>query len=225
MPHKDVKGTPSVTQIIDVIDKPFLRFWYGKYGTKECERIKRESQVIGERVHGALESVLRYGTSESFPPTSKVEEKADEILKIALPQFVDFIKTNELVPVCIEPEEPVKSKRYGYQGTPDCIASFAGKPGLVICDWKTSSRYDEVMGIQTSAYAYAYSEEQGWDEETAWHVFKQGLVIRIDKETGKLEPHWIDGLKHYFDVFKHLIPVYHFVHKSREWEIPDDSTH
>lgn len=50
----DGKDYISVTTVLSHISKPGLYYWYGKHGTQECERIKKESAEIGTTVHGLI---------------------------------------------------------------------------------------------------------------------------------------------------------------------------
>ena len=44
----------SVTTVLSYIDKPGLRYWYGKYGTAECNKIKAQSAEIGTTIHALV---------------------------------------------------------------------------------------------------------------------------------------------------------------------------
>lgn len=213
MPHKEVAGYPSVTQIIGCLNKPFLLRWYGKFGNEYCEHVKKTSQQTGSRVHALIEGYLRTGRKEN-----SAKFVAGKIVK----NFRTWSKETGFTPVSIEPEEPLKSQTYGYQGTYDAIGYFKDSKQLWPCDWKTSKQVDETFGLQLSAYAWLYGENQGWTEQQTWATMPDGLALRLDKSTGKVEPHVYDGLQHYFEVFKSLILPYQFLNKTGGWAKPEE---
>lgn len=212
MPHKEVVQDgivlPSVTQIIGVLQKDFLLRWYGRYGTAHCEKVKREAANFGTEVHDAITSYLQGSTSLQF--TDGRREKAFQ-------SWLEWYQNSGFNIVDFEPKEPVKSLKYGYQGTYDAIGNFADSK-LWVADWKTSSQMSATFGLQLAAYAYAYGESHGWEEDETWEKMPNGLIVRIDKETARAEVKEFLGLKRYFSVFKSLIEPYKFVHGLGEWE-------
>lgn len=214
MPHKELEGIPSVTQIIGALNKPWLHRWYGKYGTKYCEKVKKESQEVGTRIHSLLEELLLSG---------KIPRVQGSIEKEILKNFKEWIKSSGFRAVSIEPEDPLISKIYCYQGTYDALGYLKEpKDKLWICDWKTSKQVDETFGVQLSAYAWLYGENQGWTEQQVWSTIPDGIALRLDKETGEVEPHVYEGLQHYFEVFKSLILPYQFLTKTGGWAKPEE---
>lgn len=214
MPHKEIGGIPSVTQIIGALNKPWLHMWYGKYGTAYCEKIKTGSQRIGSRIHLLIEANLRSGRKPKLQGYTY-----SKIIK----NFDEWKERSGFTYASIEPEEPLRSKIYCYQGTYDAIGYLKEtKDQLWICDWKTSNQVDETFGLQLSAYAWLYGESNGWSESEIWSRIPNGLAVRLDKKTGKVEPHVYDGLQHYFEVFKSLILPYQFMTKTGGWEKPKE---
>lgn len=216
MPHKTVVrggvNIPSVTQIIGCLDKPGLYNWYGKYGTEECNRIKIESGLFGTAVHDLIEQYITGVTKPMEWPESVDQEKAN----LCAENFKVWYKESGLEVINAEPEDAVYSKRYNFQGTWDFIGS---KNGIILCaDWKTSNSLYESVGLQLSAYAHLYGEAQGWSDEEIFKKIPDGLAVRIDKKTCKVYPKQFTGLKHYFNVFKHLIPVHEFHTQTGAWD-------
>lgn len=217
MPHKTVYrggiNIPSVTQIIGCLDKPGLYNWYGKYGTVECNRIKDESAAFGTAVHDMIEGYITKKEGHIVQFAETVDQVA---ARECFNNFVTWYKESGLEVVNAEPEDAVYSKRYNFQGTWD----FIGKQGktLIVADWKTSNSLYETVGLQLSAYAHLYGEDQGWSDEEIFKKFSDGLAVRIDKKTHKVYPKVYSGLKHYFDVFKHLIPAHEFHTQTGAWD-------
>jgi len=215
MPHKEVKGWPSVTQVINVLDKPGLCNWYGKLGTAECNRIKNESAAFGTHVHTLIEAWLtgKPGGVVEVDTMPTQEETA------CFSGFQKWYETSGLEPVSMEPEDSVKSTLFGYQGTWDFIGRQHGT--LLVADWKTSNALYDTVGLQLAAYAQLYGESQGWDRDTIWRNIPNGLAVRIDKKTAKVYPKVYEGLRWYFDVFQSLLLPYQFVSHSGAWQKPD----
>jgi len=216
MPHKTVvKGgvnIPSVTQIIGCLDKPGLYNWYGKYGTEECNRIKTESALFGTAVHDMIEQYITKIQKPIEFPESVDQEKARECAK----NFAEWYDKSGLEVINAEPEDAVYSKRYNFQGTWDFIGR---KNGIMLAaDWKTSNQLYETVGLQLSAYAHLFGESQGWDDEEIFKKIPNGLAVRIDKKSAKVYTKEYTGLKHYFDVFKHLIHAYEFHTQTGAWD-------
>lgn len=211
MPHKEVDGYPSVTQVINVLDKPGLCIWYGKYGTAECNRIKNAAAKFGTHVHSLIEAYLTKG------PEGVLE--ADELPSpeeiACFNSFKEWYKTSDLSPLSLEPSDPVISKTYGYQGTWDFVGKH--KAQVIVADWKTSNQLYDTVGLQLAAYANLYGESQGWDKATIWKNIPDGLAVRIDKETAKVYTKWYTGLNFYFDVFESLLLPYQFAARKGAW--------
>lgn len=214
MPHKHVDGYPSVTEIINVLDKPGLCMWYGKYGTAECNKIKNESAKFGTNVHSLIEAFLTGQPGGVLP----VDEMPTAEEMACFSSFQQWYNTSGLSPICMEPEESVKSK-FGFQGTWDFIGRKDGT--ILVADWKTSNQLYDTVGLQLAAYAQLYGESQGWDGERIWRTIPNGLAVRIDKKTAKVYTKWYEGLRFYFDVFHSLLLPYQFVHHTGAWEKPD----
>ena len=216
MPHKVmVRGgvnVPSVTQIIGALDKPGLYNWYGKFGTEECNRIKTESALFGTVVHDMIEQYITKMSKTIEFPESVDQDKARECAT----NFAEWYETSGLEVINAEPEDAVYSKRYNFQGTWDFIGRKQGV--MLAADWKTSNQLYETVGLQLSAYAHLFGESQGWSDEEIFKNIPNGLAVRIDKKSAKVYTKEYTGLKHYFDVFKHLIPVYEFHTQTGDWD-------
>lgn len=194
--HKD--GLPSVTQILGIVDKPFLRIWYGSLGTKECERIKREAGEFGQHIHDQIESLLKNAGSETTGRASDIINK-----------FQQWRCQSGYTPT--EIERKVEHKGLGYHGTLDSIGHFGDPKELFVLDWKTSSKIDNLYGCQLAAYAEAYYEETGIR-------IVNGGVVRLEKDPKKpkqLEVKTFNNLPEYFEVFKACKVVYDFVHPRK----------
>ena len=216
MPHRELhKGgvrIPSVTQVIGCLDKPGLYAWYGKYGNEECNKIKTESALFGTAVHEMIDQAIMKVSRPIEFPESVDQAKAKECAV----NFIEWYKTSGLEVISAEPEDAVYSKRYNFQGTWDFIGTRKGI--MLSADWKTSNQLYETVGLQLSAYAHLYGEAQGWSDEDIFKKIPDGLAVRVDKKTAKVYTKEYTGLKHYFEVFKHLIYAYEFHTQTGAWD-------
>lgn len=193
------KAWPSVTQVLSVVDKPFLRIWYGKNGLEYCERVKKEAGEFGASLHDMIERRLR---GEQAPAVSERHVQMCDL-------FERWKYQSNFTPVAIECK--VESKEYEYHGTFDCIGHFGDSNSLFILDWKTSSKIDNLYGCQLAAYANAYKEETGI-------CVAAGGVVRLEKDPTKpkqIEVKQFDNLDEYFEVFKACLKIHKFLHPGK----------
>jgi hypothetical protein len=191
---------PSVTQILGIINKPFLLKWYGKLGNAECERIVRESQELGHRFHESIESYFR-GEELAELPRREAEMFA---------LFRGWALESKFTPT--ELELHVESKAHGYHGTCDTFGTFSDGV-LMVGDWKTSGSISDDYGLQLAAYAQAYKETTGIE-------VTEGFILRVDKKDSAkmpLEIKRFTNLPKYFETFLHCKQVWDFVNKRGEW--------
>lgn len=199
-----------MTQVIGCLDKPGLYQWYGKYGNEECNRIKNESAEFGTAVHSLIDQYIK-GEMGGVVPTNDMDMASKCFIS-----FRDWYAQSGLEVISAEPEDAVYSKRYNFQGTWDFIGR---RNGLIIAaDWKTSNQLYETVGLQLAAYAHLYGEAQGWTDEEIFRNIPDGMAVRIDKKTAKVYTKEFTGLKHYFQVFKHLIFAYEFHTQTGAWD-------
>jgi len=160
MSHRptEFKDYDSVTTIVGMFDKPGLRYWYGKYGTRECERVSRESKSFGSEVHSLVFE----------NPVSWIESLRSHTVAR---NIVDWCNQAGVKKILVEAE--VVSHKYKYLGHPDLICNLtkSSDPGRVwILDWKTDSTPTEKAHIyerwrdyalQLGGYVQAYYEMTG----------------------------------------------------------------
>ena len=176
-------GFPSVTGIVDIVDKPGLRYWYGKYGTQHCEKVKRESQGVGHGVHAGIEKFLR------GKPFSECSEKLTNDQKVMLSYLVEWCNRKHIKPIAME--EPLYSMKHEFAGTPDVVCTFNGGKTLYLVDWKTDSmprdKAEERERLakyawQMAGYSIAYNE-------TYKVVINKAYIIRASKDLQFAEYH------------------------------------
>jgi hypothetical protein len=181
---------PSVTTILNIIAKPGLYGFYGKWGS----RARLASAVyteFGTAVHAACEHLIRKEMKKAstdpglrMPPAvkkGKVDKAAlamrkllgvnDLSVRTAVNNFRKWWKASGLTP--ISTEQTVHSQKYGYAGTLDLYAEKNDKQYVI--DFKTGGIYEEYW-LQLAAYRQACAE-QGMSSNGA-------AVVQIPRDGG-----------------------------------------
>ncbi len=157
----------SVTTILKVIDKPALRYWYGKEvyyamvknpSISESEALKAPynksviAQNRGTTVHSIVE-VYKNGTVDFEKWLDGIDEEWRGYAKA----FLKWIK--ELNVNIIEHERSVFSEKHQYAGTCDLLAKINNNNHITVVDVKTGKNIYPESFLQTSAYQHALMEE------------------------------------------------------------------
>jgi hypothetical protein len=157
---------PSVTAIISGgVPKPFLPRWAAKAAAeyaignldhlrllpagqairevKQAPFTKRDTAAdLGDLIHAAVEAAA----------TGRPRPDLPEAAASYLAGFDQFVADRK--PVFLLAERTVYSRRYGYAGTFDAIATLPGH-GMVLLDVKTGNRVYPEVCLQLAAYAAA----------------------------------------------------------------------
>jgi hypothetical protein len=156
---------PSVTAILGGgVPKPLLVRWAAKVAAeyaiahldhlrrlppgqairevKQAPFSKRDDAEVGDQIHAAVEAAA------SGQPRPAVADHAAGYLT----GFDRFLADH--TPVWLAAEQTVYSRRYGYAGTFDAIATLPGH-GVVLVDVKTGNRVYPEVCLQLAAYAAA----------------------------------------------------------------------
>ena len=122
---------------------------------------------FGTEVHGLIETGIMTGNIPDTPAGALARNAVDWFYHYGLKD-----PHNEVM-LCDTP----------IAGTIDCVAQ-AVDGGVVVLDWKTSGR----------VYPGYVAQIGGYQRLLAAHGVQAqyGAVIRIDKKTGQVEPHWIN---------------------------------
>eukprot|EP01111_Echinosteliopsis_oligospora_P001323 TRINITY_DN119_c1_g1_i1.p1 TRINITY_DN119_c1_g1~~TRINITY_DN119_c1_g1_i1.p1 ORF type:complete len:298 (+),score=73.94 TRINITY_DN119_c1_g1_i1:17-910(+) len=211
------KQLPSVTTILDVINKPHLYEWKQDVTlsavrdalkskpssfTSKAEEAKWTSVMLSSASSLAdqkRDAAATYGTKahnfidkyllEGFPHVSNIPKEL-------MPVVSGFEKWRKDCGLSfIQQDSVVYSSRHLYAGAFDALARTKNGE-LVLIDWKTTSSIKPEHALQVAAYAMAFEEMTGEKIKQAW-------VVRFDKykpifETSCLHSHSIQPS---FDVF------------------------
>jgi predicted RecB family nuclease len=200
----DGKRVPSVTTILNILNKPALLNWAWKCGLdgEDYKKVRDKAASIGTIAHEMVEKYLLKEPFDAREYSTADLEKA----KNAFDAFLDWEKTYKIEPVMVEGELVSEKHRVG--GTCDLVANTEN--GLILVDLKTSSGIYPEMRLQVAAYAQMLIENG--------HDIREVHILRIDKENASFHHHKLgspDDLKDEWEMFKLLRDVYEI--KKRVW--------
>lgn len=165
----------SVTKIIDVLDKPQLRYWYAqmayratildptideKTACNEPNRVSSLSKDRGSAVHSIV---------EAYKNISEVVGQDGPYKQYAI-AFRTFLDDHDIQ--ILEQEKTLYSHKYMYAGTCDMVAELHDK--LVLIDVKTGKDLYPTVHLQLSAYKQLLKEDDIDVEDT------YALLLRDD---------------------------------------------
>lgn len=167
---------PSVTEVLDILEKDWMFWWIKNKGFDNCEEIKKSSQQIGHKVHKGIERFLR---GKSFSEASEGLDNQQILMLLELTGWCNKVK---LKPITIE--ERMHSGKYKFNGTADIIGTFNGGKTLAIIDWKTDSTPRDAQALrsrlvkyryQAAGYSLLYKEKYGVE-------IGKALFVRVTKD-------------------------------------------
>jgi hypothetical protein len=220
---------PSVTTILNVINKPALVGWAARTTADQIRerlynyigetldadliddevttgklgptKIRDAAGDFGTRAHNAIEEILLGST-----------DPIDDDIAEAVAGFRLWWDASDLdISVA---ELMVVSEQYGYGGSTDVLAyrKSDGKPAIV--DWKTSSGIYTENALQAAAYAKAWEEMTGEQIEDVW-------VVRLKKKIVGFDAHRVGDVDFAFDTFLHALDLWKRLREEdRIWDHP-----
>lgn len=200
MPHKDhvdKSGNilPSVTQVLDIVNKPYLCLWYGKLGIKKATALKEAAGLYGRNVHAGIEAHIT---------NTPVQLELSPIEKTSIESALEWVETSSFQPIKVE--FSYTSDNLGFGGTCDAIGYF--KPDsehLYVIDWKTSNNMGSTYGMQLAAYAMLFQESSKYEEPMS------GGILHISKKRKGVEFHEFPDLSGYKKAFLAALKLYNHV--------------
>src|SRR5882724_9686747 len=106
---------PSVTEIISLLNRPYLTRWYGKLGNVQADKVSKEAAFLGRNVHSLIESYIVNG---SINGAIGVNGPTEQELKL-FNSWLNWFNNNKVSVVMTE--KKVISNKYLYGGTFDAI--------------------------------------------------------------------------------------------------------
>jgi len=220
----DGKNFPSPTQILNILDKPAIKFWAVNqtikyiqdrldvltrgeikledfnvneilFGAKrEHEKQKEEAGNIGKQTHGFIS---QFHKAEIKKEKFILPELLDEKIIRAFRRFEEWIKMSNFQ--VEETEKIVISVPKKYAGTLDAIGKMNDK--RVLLDYKTSNGIWDEYHYQACAYRYAYEEMTGKRIDEIW-------ILRFGKD-GDFEAEEVKNYQARINAFFRMIDIYY----------------
>jgi hypothetical protein len=212
-------GTPSVTSVTGILNKPSLIYWAVnlmrdylldalKNGT---EMIMEDLVVEASRQHTikktteATSGSLVHEWCEKYIKGEKPEIPEDPRVLNGVNAFLSWVEENK--PKFLFSEKICYSKQYNFVGIIDCAFTLGKEKHKIkhIGDFKTSSAIYPEMILQVSAYQAAEEEESGNEYGDKW-------ILRFGKDDGNFEAKSfpLSQQKNDFEVFTGLL-------KTKNW--------
>lgn len=192
---------PTVTQILNTINKPFLIKWSNKMGLKgvDINQLLIEAQNIGHIVHKFVESYFKgipFDIKTLAQSETEIKQAENSITKIR-----EWIQTEEPLPILIE--ERLYCYNLFFSGQPDLV--YRDKNGLtVLADFKTGRYIHREYKIQTSAYKYLL-------EKAGYHIDVIKIIKAPKTDNDSLEIAIVEAPEFYFDIFKVCLNLYYML--------------
>lgn len=212
---------PGVTSVLNMLPKPFLRYWAAKVVAEEAvedlgslvslvlrdpaaavdhlkrapDRFTRKAADVGTEAHDLFERMAK------GEPLGRVHPD----LKVYVDHFDDFLQTVQ--PEYHFMEETVWSDEHSYAGSFDAFATIQGE--RVWLDNKTTrSGVHEEVGLQLAAYRFADHILREDGSRTPMPKADGGAVVHVRPEGWKVVPVRCDEAV--FDAFLHLRKVFDY---------------
>lgn len=185
------KNLPGVTEILKkTFPKEALLQWAANLASEArgnganhddarfaWRTVSKEAADIGSSVHAFCEEFPNFDAEdlagEEVWPKEPSARKACEA-------FIAWWASRHVK--VLDQEKIVFSRALFYCGTFDLLAEVDGE--IAILDYKTSSGLYREMPVQLAAYSVALEEMTGERVSNGW-------IVRLDKKTGKFEPHYV----------------------------------
>ena len=178
---------PSVTRVVDGCFPKDLTHWALSIGQEEYDKVINDALEIGNDTHQWIEHYIKYGHACTEP---------EDYISKSVNAFLDW--TTEYNPEWVDAERKVYCDKYKYAGTVDAVAKINDR--VCVIDFKTSKKVYKPYHLQVTAYAQAIKRMDGLRR---WPL---GIILRLDKETGKFE-HKVFEPKHNFNTFKKCLEL------------------
>lgn len=159
---------PSVTQILDVLRKPELEYWFRMNTPEFCNEESKRGKEIGTTIHEAIQSYIETGTA-------KIETTYAEEVSNALKSFMKFREANSSFPLK-RAEIALTSEKYKFNGTIDCLSDN------LILDWKTGKCKDEEKPKIYSSYKYQVAAYVKLYNEFYAKNIERAIIVSVAKD-------------------------------------------
>ena len=229
-----MKLLPSVTSVLNMVNKPGLNYWAVNITLKALENIysemseqrndklvvmgKTEMQKTLQRSKNTQKDFLQAAADLGTRTHDTIDRiirgdtdglVVDEDCRQGVKNFWDWWSTSGFV---LDPrgDSMVYSLKYGFAGAADAIG-LNDQGDLVVLDFKTSGAVYDTHGIQAAAYAKALEEQligNGVLPEQA--RVKEAYIVRIEKHKPGYEVKRVNNIDESFNAFKAALYLWHY---------------
>jgi len=208
-------GFVSVTEVIGILNKPFLVPWASKVTAeriKSCLTDTKRSWTLDEAIEAGKQEAIAVRDSagstgtkihkcvEEYLATLKISDELSEAELQIFNEFKKYVDEQDLRVVL--QEEPIYHNSLLFAGTPDLICRVGKKKPLEIRDWKIKTKVDRYeLGLQLGGYSILCREKFGESPKRA-----EGFCVN---RSGKaFKPIVFEDLAEWEQKFKNLLQVY-----------------
>ena len=181
----------SVTNIIGILDKPALRYWFGKtvYRAFAANPNLSEKEALSApwKLSGGAKDrgSTVHSIVESWKQTKKHITTIPKKFRGYAEAFYKFVQTNHVE--IQEHEKTVVSKVYNFAGTLDILAKLNTNKKPMIIDVKTGKGLYPEVELQLSAYRQALKEEGIVADMAALLLREDGTYQFAEYKTDRLD--------------------------------------
>ncbi|MEJ7873337.1 MAG: PD-(D/E)XK nuclease family protein [Rubrobacteraceae bacterium] len=156
-------AVPSVTTVLQILEKKYLEAWRHRVGRKEADRVMITATVLGTQVHSLANKLVWEDRLGATKVPADLELYALALRSFFTGHVAEPIKT----------ELSLVSQRERVGGTLDLYCRLQDG-SLAVVDYKTSAQLSREHGLQTALYALLL-REHGYE-------VNQRLVVRVKKD-------------------------------------------
>lgn len=208
-----LNGRPflSVTEILKIIDKPALMYWFGKevYYAMLQDPTLAERDALAAPYKKSDKAKSRGSTIhsivEAYKTTGDQIETVPEDLREYAGAFYDFMR--DVKPEILFNEKSLVSEKWGIAGTLDMYAKIGDRNFIV--DVKTGKDIYMEAGLQMSAYAEMMMDNDFAVDEIAVLLLETG---KDGRATGKYK---FQTMKRDFKAFRACLAVYKYINAEK----------
>ena len=195
----------SVTNAIGVLDKPALRYWFGRevWRAMSADPTLSEKDALGAPYRVSDDAKSRGSTIhsivEAYRHTEEYIETVPSQFKGYAQAFYRWTADNHIA--IVEHERTVVSRKHGYAGTLDLLVNINGNEMPIIIDVKTGKDIYPEAYLQLAAYRQALKEN---GQETA------GSAVLLLQEDGSFKYQFTQ--EDYFRTFFACLVIFQWQH-------------
>ena len=186
---------PSVTTVLNILNKPALLEWAWKLGTEgiDYKAVRDIAGDVGSLAHYFILCHLKGIEPDTTEYSKDVIDKAENCLI----KFWDWEKMHKLEPILIE--TPQVSEKYHFGGTPDWYGILDGVATLI--DFKTGKAIYSEFLYQMASYKMLLEENNA--------AVNNSRILRIGRDESEgFEERVLGNLEKGWAIFLNCLNIY-----------------